>query len=210
MTGLSSEASIPTGTAPLESILRAKELHRRPSGPPNYEKENCALVKLVSALADSPTTVLQMLAETILDITRNADGVYRPRTQPAAVRHCHNASTCMRMPAADPPNVEGARETVPQKIRDGNRASERITRLGALFSKKSATTQSIDLNEATREIIALSLSELQRDRVIDQQELADGLPLVAGDHLRLHQVILNLLRNASDAMSAVDDRRGSC
>ena len=50
------EASIPTGTAPLESILCTEELHRRPSGPPNYEKENRALVKLVSALADSPAT----------------------------------------------------------------------------------------------------------------------------------------------------------
>jgi hypothetical protein len=45
-------------------------LHRRPSRPPDYEKENRALVKLVSALADSPSTILQMLAETVLDITR--------------------------------------------------------------------------------------------------------------------------------------------
>ena len=64
------EASIPTGTAPLEAVLCTEELHRRPSRPPNYEKENRALVKLVSALADSPTTVLQMLAETILEITQ--------------------------------------------------------------------------------------------------------------------------------------------
>src|SRR5580658_4750969 len=117
-----------------------------------------------------------------------------------------NASTCLRMLAADPPNVEGARETARRTIRDGNRASEVITRLRALFSKKSVTIQSVDLNEATREVIALSLSELQRNRVIVLQELADGLPLVAGDRVQLQQVILNLIRNASDAMSAVDDR----
>jgi len=117
-----------------------------------------------------------------------------------------NASTCMRMLAADPPNVDGARETARRTIRDGNRASEMITRLRALFTKKSATAQSMDLNEATREIIALSLSELQKNRVILRPELADDLPLVTGDRVQLQQVILNLLRNASDAMSTIDDR----
>ena len=117
-----------------------------------------------------------------------------------------NASTCMRMLAADPPNVEGACETARRMIRDGNRASEVIARLRALFSKKSATTQSMDLNEAIREIVALSLSELQKDRVILRLELAHDLPLVTGDRVQLQQVILNLLRNASDAMSTIDDR----
>jgi len=62
--------SIPAGAVPLESILCTEELHRRPSRPPNYENENRALVKLSSALADSPSTILQTLAETILDITQ--------------------------------------------------------------------------------------------------------------------------------------------
>jgi hypothetical protein len=66
---VSVETFIPAGAAPLESILCTEELHRRPSRPPDYEKENRALVKLVSALADSPSTILQTLAETILNIT---------------------------------------------------------------------------------------------------------------------------------------------
>ena len=61
------EASIPNGAAPLESILRTEELHRRPWRPPDYEKENRALVALVSELADSPGTILQTLAEKILE-----------------------------------------------------------------------------------------------------------------------------------------------
>jgi PAS domain S-box-containing protein len=117
-----------------------------------------------------------------------------------------NASTCLRMLAADPPNVDGARETARRTIRDGNRASEVVTRLRALFSKKDATTESVDLNEATREVIALSLSKLQRNRVILRPELADDLPPVIADRVQLQQVILNLLLNASDAMSVVDDR----
>ena len=118
-----------------------------------------------------------------------------------------NASTCLKMLATDPPNVDGARETARRTIRDGNRASEVITRLRALFSRKQPTAEPMDLNDAVREVIALSLSRLQRNRVIVRSELADDLPLVAGDRVQLQQVILNLLQNASDAMSDINDRQ---
>ncbi|MFL6336141.1 MAG: PAS domain-containing protein [Pyrinomonadaceae bacterium] len=116
-----------------------------------------------------------------------------------------NASTCLRMLAADPPNVDGARETARRTIRDGHRASDVVTRLRALFGKQGATTEPVDLNEATREVIALSLSELRRNRVIPRLELADDLPPVKGDRVQLQQVIMNLLLNALDAMSGVED-----
>jgi PAS domain S-box-containing protein len=117
-----------------------------------------------------------------------------------------NASTCLRMLAAQPPNVDGARETARRTIRDGNRASDVITRLRALFIKKAVATGPLDLNGATREVIALSQSELRRGGVILQAELDDDLPAVTGDRVQLQQVILNLIRNASDAMSGVRDR----
>ena len=117
-----------------------------------------------------------------------------------------NASTCLRMLDAAPPDVDGARETAKRTIRDGNRASDVITRLRALFSKKEFALESLDLNDATREVIALSLSDLQRQRVVLQSEFADDLPKVTGDRVQLQQVVLNLVRNASDAMMDVDDR----
>ena len=117
-----------------------------------------------------------------------------------------NASTCLRMLAADPPNVDGARETARRTIRDGNRMSEVIIRLRALFSKKEPTTESVNLNDAVLEVIALTIVDLQKNRVMLRPELADDLPLVRGDRVQLQQVILNLLRNGSDAMSAVEDR----
>jgi C4-dicarboxylate-specific signal transduction histidine kinase len=117
-----------------------------------------------------------------------------------------NASTCLRMLATDPPQVEGARETARRTIRDANRMSEVIARLRALFSKKEPTAESVNLNDAVLEVIALSIVELQKHRVMLCPELADDLPLITGDRVQLQQVILNLLRNGSDAMSTVEGR----
>ncbi|MGD0474734.1 MAG: PAS domain S-box protein [Candidatus Velthaea sp.] len=117
-----------------------------------------------------------------------------------------NAGTCLRMLAADPPNVDGARETAQRTIRDGHRASDVIKRLRALFSKKDAATELVDVNEATREVLALSWSELHRSGATLRTELAADLPAVTGDRVQLQQVILNLLLNASEAMSSIDDR----
>jgi PAS domain S-box-containing protein len=117
-----------------------------------------------------------------------------------------NASTCMRMLASDPPNVTGARETARRTIRDGNRAAEVITRLRALFSKKDTTIEVVDLNTATQEVIALTLTELQRANVNLRVELAEALPFVKGDRVQLQQVIMNLILNAMQAMDGIADR----
>jgi PAS domain S-box-containing protein len=117
-----------------------------------------------------------------------------------------NASTCLRMLQGDPPNVDGARETARRTIRDGDRASDVITRLRALFSKREFTLERMDLNQATQEVIALTLNDLQRNGVIVRSELAEDLLPVNGDRVQLQQVILNLIRNASEAMDDVHDR----
>ena len=117
-----------------------------------------------------------------------------------------NASTCLRMLDGNPPNLEGARETARRTIRDGHRASDVITRLRTLYSKKEPALESMDLNEAVREVTALSSFEIQRNSVTLRQEFADDLPPALGDRIQLQQVILNLLRNAADAMSTIEDR----
>lgn len=117
-----------------------------------------------------------------------------------------NANTCLRMLAADPPNVVGASETARRTIRDANRAAEVIKRLRALFANKAPAMERIDLNEAARELIALSSSELQRGRVVLQTQFAGNLPIVEGDRIQLQQVMLNLLLNAADAMAEIEDR----
>jgi PAS domain S-box-containing protein len=117
-----------------------------------------------------------------------------------------NASTGLRMLNAEPPNVEGALQTVQRTLRDGRRASDVVTHLRALFSKKVVSNERVDLNEATGEVLELLRSAMRRNRVVLQQEQATDLPPVTGDRVQLQQVVLNLLLNAMEAMRDVEDR----
>lgn len=117
-----------------------------------------------------------------------------------------NAGTCLRLLTAEPAKLELAREGAQRTIRDAKRALDVTTRLRAMFTKKDFAPEQLDLNEAVREVIALTRSELQKQRVQLRIELADALPAVHCDRVQMQQVVLNLLRNASDAMSDVQDR----
>jgi C4-dicarboxylate-specific signal transduction histidine kinase len=141
------------------------------------------------------TTVGQLSASIAHEINQPLSGILT------------NASTCLRMLTADPPNVSGAQETARRSIRDANRAEDIISRLRALFVKKHVQIDLVDINDASREVISLALRELESSQVILRSEFAEDLPLVQGDRIQLQQVILNLIRNASDAMRDIDDRQ---
>lgn len=117
-----------------------------------------------------------------------------------------NATTCLRMLAADPPNIDGACATTRRTLRDGNRASEVIQRLRTLYSHKQPKYETVELNDAAREVLALSMNELQRANVILRTDFDDDLPPVNGDRVQLQQVLLNLVLNAADAMREIHDR----
>lgn len=117
-----------------------------------------------------------------------------------------NGNACLRWLAGTPPNLDEAREAVQRIIRDGKRASDVIARIRNLSKKSGTEKEPVDLNEAIEEVLALAEGEIRRARVAIRTELARDVPPVLGDRVQLQQVVLNLVLNGIEAMSAVADR----
>ena len=117
-----------------------------------------------------------------------------------------NGDACLRWLAAQPANLDEARKAVGRIIRDGNRASGVLARVRALMKKGEPVKESLDINFVVEEILALTEGEAHDNEVVTRTELAAGLPPVAGDRVQLQQVVLNLIMNAIEGMSAVKDR----
>jgi C4-dicarboxylate-specific signal transduction histidine kinase len=115
-----------------------------------------------------------------------------------------NAHAGLRWLGAQPPDLEEARQALGRIVRDGSRAGEVIDRIRALVKKVPPRRELLDINEAIRDVIALTQTEVQHNRVRLQTRLADELALVPADRVQLQQVIMNLLVNAVEAMSSVD------
>jgi PAS domain S-box-containing protein len=115
----------------------------------------------------------------------------------------NNASACVRWLAAH--NLEEARRSASLVISEGHRAGEIISRIRALAKKVPPQKDWLDLNETIGEVIAMARSEMHRNRISLQSQLAKDLPLILGDRIQLQQVILNLLINAIEAMSGVGE-----
>jgi PAS domain S-box-containing protein len=118
-----------------------------------------------------------------------------------------NADAGLRWLAAQPPNLEEARNAFDLIIKAGNQAGEVTGRIRALVKKLPARKADLDINETILDTIALTRSETQRHSISLQTELANGLPRIWGDRVQLQQVILNLIMNAIEAMS--DAPKGS-
>ena len=190
-------------------------IHRREPGNPTTHQQNLIdRFAKIAGIAIDRTRADEALNQARLELAHVAR-VATLSAMTASITHevsqpisgiLTNSNTCARMLAADPPNVVGAAETVRRTIRDANRAAEVIKRLRAMFAKKAPTMEMVDLNDAVREVIAISSAELRQSRSVLQTEFAEPLPAISGDRVQLQQVILNLLLNAVDAMAGIEDR----
>jgi signal transduction histidine kinase len=117
-----------------------------------------------------------------------------------------NASASLRYLGWDTPNIVEAKEAIRAIIRDGNRAAEVVSRMRALFKKASPAKETLNINEVIEEVVLLTQAEARRNKVKLGRELATNLPSVMADRVLIQQVLVNLILNGIQAMSAVEDR----
>jgi len=116
-----------------------------------------------------------------------------------------NAKAALNWLNAQPPNLEEARQALGATVKEVNRSTDVIERIRALVKKAPPRKDALEINEAILEVIALTRGEVVKNGVSVQTQLAEGLPLIQGDRVQLQQVILNLITNAVQAMSAVSE-----
>jgi PAS domain S-box-containing protein len=116
-----------------------------------------------------------------------------------------NAQAALRWLGSQPPNLEEVRQTLARIVNDTKRAGEVINQIRALIKKAPARKDSMDVNNTILDVIALTRSEVLRHGVSLQTDLATGLPLIKGVRVELQQVILNLILNAVEAMSCLNE-----
>ena len=116
-----------------------------------------------------------------------------------------NADAAMRWLGRQPPDLDQARYSLGEIVNNGKRAGDVIGRIHALIKKVPPRKDGLEINEAIQEVIALTHGEVVKNRVSLRTQLAAGLPLIQGDRVQLQQVILNLIINALEAMSAVSE-----
>ncbi len=118
-----------------------------------------------------------------------------------------SGNACLRWLSGEAPDLEAARRSIERMIRDGSRAGEVIGRIRAMVTKSKPQRDSLNINDAIMEVLALLRTEIRRNDISPYTELSNDLSLVWGDRVQLQQVILNLVMNAIEAMSGISQTR---
>src|SRR6202035_5440373 len=116
-----------------------------------------------------------------------------------------NAEAALQWLGARPPDLEEVRQALGDIVESGHRAAEVIDRIGSLIKKAPPRKEVVDLNAAILEATALTRSEAVKTGVTVGTQLAGELPRIQCDRVQLQQVMLNLIVNAIQSMSGVED-----
>ena len=119
----------------------------------------------------------------------------------------NNANACVRLLASQPPDLEEGRLAVADIAESATKIAEVITRVRALLKKKPTARDRVDINEIILDALALVAGELEKNRISTQIDLLPDITPVLADRIQLEQVVLNLIMNGIEAMTAVTGPR---
>jgi PAS domain S-box-containing protein len=118
----------------------------------------------------------------------------------------NNSSACLRLLANQNLQPDVLRRALQEIVADGTRASAIVARIRAFIKKTPAEKNTLDVNEVIGEVLVMMGHGFEENRILLQRELAQALPPVLGDRVQLQQVLLNLIMNGIEAMTAVTNR----
>ena len=162
-------------------------------------------VTLYGRLARSVTLQRREREARLMAMNAMSASIAHELRQPLAAMMA-NSDAALLWLAKSPPDLTKARAAVERITNDSHRANEVVASLRALFQKETPEREFRDVNRLVRDVLAIEGEELQRNRISVNLELAEPGAQVLCDRLQLHQVILNLVVNAVEAMSQVTDR----
>jgi C4-dicarboxylate-specific signal transduction histidine kinase len=117
----------------------------------------------------------------------------------------NNARAGMRFLEMSPPNLTEVRDALGCVVRDADRAKDIVGRIRSQIKRAPPRKERFDLNEAINEVIVMVRSAIAKDAISVSTRLMDGLVPVQGDRVQLQQVLVNLILNAVEAMSSVEE-----
>src|SRR6202789_119872 len=116
-----------------------------------------------------------------------------------------NAAAALRFLDKSPPDVAEVREALGWIVNDADRARDVVDRIGSLIKKTPPRKEDVDLNAAILDGTAPKHCEAVKIGVMVSTQLAHDSPRIQGDRVQLQQVMLNLIVNAIQSMSGVED-----
>jgi signal transduction histidine kinase len=114
----------------------------------------------------------------------------------------NNANACLGfLPGGR--DLDEVREALADIVKDGERANAIIERVRGLAKRSTPQSVPLRLADVVADVVALTAAESATRRVAIRTDLGPDVPVVLGDRVQLQQVLLNLVVNGMDAMSAV-------
>jgi signal transduction histidine kinase len=159
--------------------------------------------KLAEALRNAQEKLAQ--ASRIAAVAELSASIAHELNQPlqAVIAHGH---ACVRWLSANPPNLDEARLSAAHVVRDGNAAAEVVSRIRALFKHTTPEMVDLDINKLVLQVCTLMADDIQRNAISLETMLAEDVPKIRADSVQIQQVLVNLVRNAIEALASTAER----
>ena len=156
---------------------------------------------LYARLADAVVLLRRERANRLMSVEAATSAMAHEIKQPLAGIAVRGAAA-LNLLARMPPNLDQARAALRSIVDSSHRAGEIISSIRGLFKKTDTRREIVYLNDLTRQALRLAEHDLRDHEVSVTTEYRENLPKICGDRTQLQQVILNLIKNAIDAMNS--------